>query len=370
MPIKTLQQQQAQVGRIRLGQQVPGSNGKKRPARLEQFRFTTPNEDLAVAVSTTYGGDVVRWTPDGRPAEWEVISPATSLTVLVPPNPVSQWYEMWSGQGCVRRCDGETDALSGNPCACPADPAERGVLAADGKVCKATTRLKVMLPDLPGIGVWRLDSHGYYAAIELPGTAEFLGAATEQGGYVRATLTLETRQVRRVGVGVRQFLVPALHVDVTPLALLGGQGLALSGTGPRALPTADRVALDAGPSAADLAQRYADDARAATTPDQLRDIYVQAGKDGADVMNAQVLTEGDITEKLDSYLTARGRALLPVTEPGQLDVLWESILDHGGQQGLDLATVTARFRTAIGVEPSAATEAQLRSYLDTLAVAS
>jgi hypothetical protein len=264
MPIKTLQQQQAQVGRIRIGHQVPGKNGRSRPEKLDRFRFTTPSRGLADAVAARYGGTVTPWQPEGRPAEFEVVSDATSLPVLVPPRPVTQFYELWSGAGCQRRCDGETETISGDACKCPLDHIERGDLAAKGQACKATTRLKVMLPELPGIGVWRLDTHGYYAAIELPQTADFLGAVTDAGGYIRATLALEQRQVKRPGVGIRTFLVPALHVDVTPEALMAGTGTALAGpataaltggaTGRllqargRALTPAPAAAVDAAPS--------------------------------------------------------------------------------------------------------------------------
>jgi Recombination directionality factor-like len=73
----------------------------------------------------------------------------------------SQWYQMWSGGGCQRRCDGETEQLTQEPCKCPADPERRNALAKTGGACKPTTRVNVMLPDLPDLGVWKIESRGY-----------------------------------------------------------------------------------------------------------------------------------------------------------------------------------------------------------------
>lgn len=316
MPIKTLQQQQAQVGRIRIGQQVPTKNGKTRPAKLDRFRFTTPSRQLADAVAAQYGGETAEWKPDGHAAEFEVVSTATSLPVLVPPNPVTQWYEMWSGAGCVRRCDGETETISGEACKCPLDHLERGDLAGKGQACKATTRLKVMLPELPGIGVWRLDTHGYYAAIELPQTADFLGAVTDAGGYIRATLALEERIVKRPGVGIRQFLVPALHVDVTPNELQAGAGSALPGRATAAIASggihrpADeaQAALPAGPSQEqlDAAQAIADKAMAATTR---QDVLVLWQSTDAATKDLQVADRNGVVGPLGALLHAAGAAL-------------------------------------------------------------
>jgi hypothetical protein len=320
MPIKTLQQQQAQVGRIRIGQQVPTAKGKARPAKLDRFRFTTPSRQLAEAVAAQYGGEVAEWKPDGHAAEFEVVSTATTLPVLVPPNPVSQWYEMWSGAGCVRRCDGETETISGEACKCPLDHLERGDLAGQGKACKATTRLKVMLPELPGIGVWRLDTHGYYAAIELPQTADFLGAVTDAGGYIRATLALEERIVKRPGVGIRSFLVPALHVDVTPEALMGGAGTALPGRATAAIaaggiqqPVREQTALPPGSSEAEAqaAQAIADQAMQATTREQIQALWTSCN---GEVKLLHVSDGNGVVGPLGDLLQARGKELPPAQQ--------------------------------------------------------
>src|SRR5690606_9474747 len=107
-------------------------------------------------VAAKYGGTVNEWTPDGGAAQFEVITETTRMPIHVPPQPVSQYFELWSGGGCQRRCDGVTELLKDRPCICGPDPEQRS--------CKPTTRLNVVLSEIEGVGVWRLESHGYYAA--------------------------------------------------------------------------------------------------------------------------------------------------------------------------------------------------------------
>lgn len=361
MPIKDLQQQQAQVGRIRLGQQVPtGRNGKTRPEKLDRFRFTTPSQQLANAVAARYGGEVVQWATEGRAAEWEVVSEARVLPVLVPPRPVTQWYELWSGAGCQRRCDGETEQISGDPCVCPLDQLERADLAGQGKACKATTRLKVMLPEVPGMGVWRLDTHGFYAAIELPQTADFLGAVTAANGYIKANLALEERVVKRPGVGVRHFLVPALHVDATPLELMAGGGvvavngvtetLAIEGDGPKA--------IEAAP-----AKRTVDDFKAlvdsAVSEDELLALHRQAE------------AEGVWGPTLKAYFAARKTAVTSATPAADGPTFEQALADllmAAAEQPEDFDVIKA-FEAKYGHHTDAATPAELVEFRESLRTA-
>lgn len=363
MPIKDLQQQQSQVGRIRLGQQVEGKNGKLHPEKLDRFRFTTPSRSLADAVAKQYGGVVEPWQPEGRPAEFEVVSDARTLPVLVPPRPVTQWYELWSGAGCQRRCDGETETISGDGCLCPLDAMERADLAAKGRACKATTRLKVMLPEIPGIGVWRLDSHGYYAAIELPQTADFLGAVTDAGGYIRATLALEERVVKRPGVGVRHFLVPALHVDVTPEALMAGAGTALAGPAAAAIAASSPAALSAGDGEVQRAQAIADRSQSAASRDDIAALWSDAGPAALDVQVADV---DGVMQPLGALLQARGKALATVAAVLDIDGLWQEVINAAADMP-EAFDVEADFvQWSSGVTTDAATVEQLGAYLTDL----
>lgn len=226
MPILDLQLRQRELGRIRIGRKAAG---KGNPQKLDKFRFTSASGDMIEHIAGLYGGTCEPWVNDGQ-SQFEVFTAVNRVPILVPPQPISQWYEMWSGGGCQRRCDGTKNILAGDAaCACPSDPLDRAELAAKGKACKPTTRLNVVLADVPGIGVWRLESHGYHSAVELPMVAEFLAQATEAGTYLPAELALLPRSSKRPGVGRREWLVPVIEVKTTPRALMAGDVGAIGG---------------------------------------------------------------------------------------------------------------------------------------------
>jgi hypothetical protein len=219
MPIVTLQRRHTEVGRTRLGQKVPTANGRMRPAKLETLRFTSPRRELIERIAELYGGEARPWSPGKGNSQWEVITDAKSVPVMVPPqDPAeSQWLELWSAGGCQRRCDGVTETLSGRPCMCDPDPQERD--------CTMHTRVTVLLEEVPGIGVWRVDTGSYYAATELPGVAEFLSAA---GGIIPGRLILSERTVVARGK-THHFVVPVLDIaDFTPAELMSGRAMELA----------------------------------------------------------------------------------------------------------------------------------------------
>ena len=215
MAVLDLQRKGQQIGRIRIGQQVAvirdgKDTGKTRPSKLSTFRFTTGSRVSAEAISALYGGDVRQWG-----SEWEVVTAQSAIGVTVPPRDevVSQWYEMWNKGGAVRRCDSQTEQISGGPCLCPhaedpsnstqADDAarKRAALAKlnPPQACKLVTRINVMIPDLPGLGVFRLDTGSYYAAVEIGDSAELMQMARDKGVFLPAILRIDQR--RRVAGG-------------------------------------------------------------------------------------------------------------------------------------------------------------------------
>lgn len=234
MPMIDLTPRLRELGRIRTGNQVATQSGKRRPNKLDTFRITTPSEALAKAVQAAYDGKVEPWeSPAGK--QFEVITRADSLPIIIPAGEaLSQWYEMWSGGGCQRRCDGRTEMLSDSPCLCPSDATARRDLAAKTvpEACKPTTRLNVVLPDVPDLGVWRLESHGYYAAVELAGAALFLSAAMSRGMNIPAHLRLEQREKKVPGQPINRYAVPVIEFGVRISDLLdAGAGPMMLGEG-------------------------------------------------------------------------------------------------------------------------------------------
>lgn len=266
MPLLDLQRRGQQIGRIRIGQQVPtgktdrDGREKTRPAKLSTFRFTTQSRNSADAIAEQFGGTVREWR-----GEWEVITTQSAIGVTVPPRDqvVSQWYEMWTAGGCQRRCDSVTEQVSGQPCLCPhaADPAdvdevarkaiERSELAAQNPpaACKRVTRISVMIPDLPGLGVFRLDTGSYYAASEIGDAAAIMQMARDQGVFLPAVLRIEQRS-RVAGGQTKKYPVPVLEITATFRQIASGE-LGAAGMAAQLPPAPDAPkAIEAGPGRA------------------------------------------------------------------------------------------------------------------------
>jgi hypothetical protein len=293
---------------------------------------------------------------------------------MVPPQPISQWYEYWTGGGCKHRCDGRTNVLTDELCD-PEDFAHKEALE------RPTTRLNVVLRDVEGIGVWRLESHGWNAAVELPDSAEFLAAA---GGYVNGWVSLEARTSKaevsdRQGgtkIQTRHFHVPIIEIDVTPAQLMAGHGRvaapALAGG-----PVGETPALAAaGPDYVALAADVTD-------PEEVRNLWRQANGAGhmtqglSEHLQKRVadLEAGAAAPPPAAEAAAPGPAAQVPDEDGAVDaeivddadVVWQRILTEAGRQGMSLPAVQEDFaRQMGGLIANDATSGELQVYLDKL----
>lgn len=211
-------QRPPELGRIRLGEK--GTKGE--PVRLKTFRLTSSNRATLEAAAVLYGGKVQAW--QGAPDEgmWQLTTAVAELDILIPTNlrSVSQAYELWQGGTCERRCDGTTAATPQGavPCICAAKKLD----GAD-RECEIMTRLSVMLPRVPGLGVWRLDTGGYLAATTLPSTLTLL-AGLARGPWAHAVLRAEQRSKKERLPGgkvqTHRFVVPVLDLPGTTLGQL------------------------------------------------------------------------------------------------------------------------------------------------------
>ena len=359
MPIIDLQKRARELGRIRIGHQVTGTSkaGKTytRPAKLDKFRLTSASKPLLEKVAELYGGTVNEWTPKGGTGQYEVLTESARIPILVPPQPVSQWLETWSAAGCIHRCDGATNALTGDPCD-PDDPAHQEA--------RPTTRLNVVLRDVEGIGVWRLESHGWNAAIELPNAADFLAQA---GGYIEGHLALEERtsigtNTKTGAPETRRFMVPIIEISVTPAQLLAGEGAIRP---PQVEGPVTTMAIEsARPDYAALAATAGD-------IDAVRDLWKAAQE------------AGHLTDALKATLTARVNDLQPSQadapadevveaelvddDPQATSDLWAECLKVGGELGIGLWDLEGRYsQENEGLAVSDATAESLMRFLDGL----
>jgi hypothetical protein len=356
MPIIDVQKRARELGRIRIGQK--GDRGQ--PQKLDVLRFTSASQTLIAKVAELYGGEVKPWTPKGGAAQWEVITTAKRVPIMVPPTPVSQWLETWTGGGCVHRCDGIEDALTGERCA-------GGPLHDQAK---PTTRLNVILRDVEGIGVWRLESHGWNAAIELPDVAQFLA---QVGGYVNGWLSLEQRVSKSIdGEGKAQtmrYVVPTIDVDVTPAQLMAGQGRVEAPQVEGPVQQVAQIEAKAESDEDETSWRAAADACAAF--DSVREVY-------------RLATAANVEPETLAYIKARGDTLLMATsaqpepvvgevvtpddDPGDPDEVWEQCVRLAGKMAppWTLSQLVKAFKGRYDEDPDMAGYNELVSFREWL----
>jgi hypothetical protein len=229
VPITQLGTRLPEHGRIRLGVKTA-----KAMKSIDTFRFTSGDRAAIETLASLYGGTAKPWADPkaNPPTQYEVVSEASEIRVLLPPDALSVWYEQWSGGGVTRRCDGVTcqvplsgpDAAMGEvPCLC---------VAQNAMACRPYTRLNVILPEVRFGGAWRLETKGWNAAHEMP-TMERMIQQLQAFGIVEGRLVLERRQSQG---GKRKFVVPKLLIDTSPLDMLAGMAAVGSLAGPESTP--------------------------------------------------------------------------------------------------------------------------------------
>ncbi|NGO68011.1 hypothetical protein G5C65_06500 [Streptomyces sp. SB3404] len=274
-----MKRQAAELGRIRTGYSRPHSDPNKRPVPVKSMTFvlSSHSRDYVAAAAELYGGTVEQWTPQNQSVtQFRVITEASELRAILPQgDPLSQSYEMWSGGGCARRCDGETEQLARRPCLCLAQYGDDWHLRSAREVCKPTSRINVMLPDLPDLGVWRLESKSYYAADAMAGGIDTVLAATEGRSMMPVRMWIEQR-TRVAGGQTKNFPVVMVVPSLPKLRhALNGPISTAAALDPSSL---DRPAIAAAP-----AERpdYLAEARACRTADEVRQVWRRANEAGA-----------------------------------------------------------------------------------------
>jgi hypothetical protein len=360
MPLLDLQRSAVEIGRVRIGDSKP--DGRRPGRKLETFKLTTRSRRVADQVAALFGGEVKRYEPDRGQAGWQAITTLDALPVMVPPRGqmVTQWYEMWSKAGCARRCDSRHDQLNpegsaaapGN-CRCPflrdpdsgqplldddgyriPDGEERTRLSklATPQACKPHTRISFIIPDLPGLGVWRFETTGKVVAGRIQDSADILQMAAQRGFYLPAELQLLWMEKRKPGEPVERFPVVDLIVLESLRAIANGDAaqhtIAAALPPPpsrKALTTGTSPAGPSGPAAIEAgdpmaAQKIANAAKDTTDRTVIQQLAEQAeaaglGKDEVwvpDHNDPNTFTEVNILD----YLRDRYRALsTPPTAP-------------------------------------------------------
>lgn len=267
--LRNIQARAAEHGRLRTGY----TQGN-RPMRSSTWVVTSHSEEHVRTAAKLWGGEPEQWSPlNSTIGQWRVITKAPAIEALITPgDPLNQYNEMWSKGGCQRRCDGETEMLSRQPCLCARQFGEEWHLQPKGRVCSTTSRLNVMLPDLSGMGMWRAETHSFYAAQEWGGMVDMILAGTNGQGFIPVTLRIEPRQ--RVANGeTKKFPVVVVELrGVTPRQALAGPMTATTALDPSGQA---RAAIEA-PKGRD----WIAEAQGALTSDDVRDLWREARGEG------------------------------------------------------------------------------------------
>lgn len=245
VPTRDLQRRLPEAGRLRFGVKTA-----KAMKAIETWRATSHDEQAIRQLADAYGGTPQPWEGAPTPGQWEVITEANELRVVLPPDPLggTPIYEQWSGGGCQRRCDGVDceiitqgpDGLEPQqvPCICSVN---------EEMACDPRLRLSVVLPDVRFAGVWRLETKSWNAVAEIPGMVDLIQSLQDRG-LTRALMALEQRKQVKGGK-TRHFIIPVLRVADSLDAIasgamqVGAGSVAEIGTAP-----ADRPALGSGTS--------------------------------------------------------------------------------------------------------------------------
>lgn len=226
VPVHEIKRRITEQGRIRMGVKVSMGEGKSRPKKLDRLRFTSADKRAILKIAELYGGDATEWPEGPDPNLWQVTVTADRVPVVLPPDPLSGTpiYELWSGGGCQRRCDGIDCTLAVATDAGPdTQPAvlECQCRAQNKMLCKPRTRLNVVLRDVPFGGTWRLESTGWNAAEELPANVDMV-MHVQNEGLATAELGI-TQRNRMVRGHMKHYVVPSLTLPESILALAEGR---------------------------------------------------------------------------------------------------------------------------------------------------
>ncbi len=358
------QRQLAEAGRLRLGLTVPTSNGKTRPTRSDTWIFTSPDQTKADAAAHLWGGQVEAWQPMGNGGkQWRVITKATSIDAILPSgDPLSQAYEQWSKGGCVRRCNGETESFSGSHCLCLAEFGERWHEQPKGKVCDTKSRLKVLLPELPGLGSYRIETGSYYAADEIAGVVDFIRGAVGDAALVPIRVRIEQRT--RVARGeTKHFPVPVVELrNVTTGALLGAQ--------------ADRTfqigsaATEARQIEGGQATDYTSAIAQAASKDELNLIWRRAGEAGhlTDGLKAAIVKRGNEIDQAQAPLDQAVDAEEVPNDAPEADAgaAWMNVVTVAGQNGWTQTQLEQAFEQFAALPVADADAGQIGEFLAAL----
>lgn len=185
------------LGKIRLGIKVEGEEGK-RPYPRPTDHFVVPKE-----VADHVGEN---------PKKLSIMFPTNNVNDFAP-----QYLKCYSAsQGLICKGDGfmsrrKVDTANGdfashttrewvwkdgNTC----DPDKCPMYSSQMPQCRRVMNLLFMMPDVPGFGVWQLDTSSFYSIVNINSAIDLIKNITGRIAMIPLTLTLEPREVEPPGI--------------------------------------------------------------------------------------------------------------------------------------------------------------------------
>lgn len=213
VPIDEVEVQIQEQGAIRIGHKTA-----RAMEAIDKFRFTSADHTAIHQIAALYGAKIGPRVWKERPDELEVYTDADEIDIWLPPGGLSVGYELWSGKGLERRCDGvECFVRKGStmvqaPCVCE----DKGQ-----QLCRYQLRLRVILPNVRFGGVWMLRSKSENAVREMRGMDQMMRMAESNRRVpLDGVLALEKRQSREQKG--KHYVVPVIRPKVTVGEMLAG----------------------------------------------------------------------------------------------------------------------------------------------------
>nr|PZN59666.1 MAG: hypothetical protein DIU58_17655 [Sphaerobacter thermophilus] len=187
MPIKGISEirRLPRLGKIHLGIKLTNQRGTEYPKAVDYFVVKEDDSTPAAAV------EAFRSVYGDKPRQLRIMFPSDDPEVICP-----QYYKQYgAGTGLVRMCDGErclcrTESGEMVETECLCDPP-----GGDPNGCKHMMHLIFMLPDVPGIGVWQLDTSSFHSIVNINSGLEMIRALAGRVSMIPLTLRLRPKEV-------------------------------------------------------------------------------------------------------------------------------------------------------------------------------
>lgn len=205
------------LGAIRLGEKRESQGGKTYPVELEYFKIDpqTPsdveNEKLISEFKNLFGE---------QPKQIRIMFPVDDTNIFFP-----QWYKRY-GKSTALQCRGDgveavcleekfTEGLEkigthelGNPLVkCNGRECPYFI----NKKCNIVGTLQVLIPELPGAGVWQISTSSYNSIINVNSCIDYIKAVCGRAHLIPLTLERRKQEISHEGKKRNHFI---LHVNM------------------------------------------------------------------------------------------------------------------------------------------------------------